>query len=588
MQYRCIRLCCELPLRSGGTAVLHKIFIKERGRVKLKKNLRSILAFLLAITTIFTLAACGNSAAPSTGGASTQPSNNAAPAENSVEAPAHKDEVIIGFNAVPSNFDALNGFSNGVQMLYAALVQTNAKMEVVADLATDYNISDDALTYTFNLRDGALFSDGTPITAEDVVFSFETCQANPSGTDLSRMESITADGNVITIQLKKPDSTFILTVCNIGIVPKAAYGESFATNPISSGPYCLVQYDVDQQFILEANKNYYGAAPGISRVVFIKMADPDTRLMAAQSGQVDITLTSAVVAANNSIPGYYLLEEKTVDNFGLALPYIPRQAENNEYGYPVGNDFTADINIRKALAYGIDRQRVCDEALNGYGVPAYSENDGMPWYNPESEIEYDLEYAQKLLTDAGWVDTDGDGIREKDGVKASTTFLYSAGDDVRQTIAMAVSNQILENLGIEMIVEGVSWDELPARMYSEPLVLAWGSSNPKTSYKLYHSSNAGKDDWYNPENFTSETVDGYLDAALSAKSLEEAIPFWQKAQWDGETGTSMRGECPYIFVLNKTHVYWAREGLDTGVQKIHAHGDAWPLVQNIAKWTWTK
>ena len=85
-----------------------------------------------------------------------------------------------------------------------------------------------------------------------------------------------------------------------------------------------------------------------------------------------------------------------------------------------------------------------------------------------------------------------------------------------------------------------------------------------------------------------KTVDGYLDAALSAKSLEEAIPFWQKAQWDGETGTSMRGECPYIFVLNKTHVYWAREGLDTGVQKIHAHGDAWPLVQNIAKWTWTK
>ncbi len=88
----------------------------------MKKSLRSILAFLLAITTIFALAACGNSAAPSTGDASTQPSNNAAPAENSAEAPAHKDEVIIGFNAVPSNFDPLNGFSNGVQMLYAALV----------------------------------------------------------------------------------------------------------------------------------------------------------------------------------------------------------------------------------------------------------------------------------------------------------------------------------------------------------------------------------------------------------------------------------------------------------------------------------
>lgn len=72
----------------------------------------------------------------------------------------------------------------------------------------------------------------------------------------------------------------------------------------------------------------------------------------------------------------------------------------------------------------------------------------------------------------------------------------------------------------------------------------------------------------------------------AARTLEEAIPYWQKAQWDGETGTSMRGECAYIFILNKTHLYWVREGLDTGTQKIHAHGDAWPLVQNLAQWKW--
>ena len=73
---------------------------------------------------------------------------------------------------------------------------------------------------------------------------------------------------------------------------------------------------------------------------------------------------------------------------------------------------------------------------------------------------------------------------------------------------------------------------------------------------------------------------------LSAQRLSRKPSFWQKAQWDGETGTSMRGECSYIFILNKTHLYWAREGLDTGDQKIHAHGDAWPLVQNVAQWKW--
>jgi peptide/nickel transport system substrate-binding protein len=555
----------------------------------MKLSMKTLTAFLLILTMLFSLTACGNSAsspADNTDKPSTSAPESSGTTFGENKETAAKDEVVIGFTSVPSNYDPLNGFYNGVQILYSALVQTNANMEVVADLAADYNVGDDALTYNFTLREGAKFSNGTAITAEDVVFSFETAKANASSLDLSKMESISANGNDITIQLSKPDSTFILTVCNVGIVPKASYGEDFALNPISSGPYKLVQYDVDQQFILEANEHYYGTAPGISRVVFVKMADQDTRLMAVQSGQVDITLTSAVVAANNSVNGYYLLQEETVDNFGIAMPYTASQDEVNEYGYPVGNDFTSDITIRKALAYGLDRQKVCEEALNGYGVPAYSENDGMPWYNPESEIEYNLEYAQQLLTDAGWVDTDGDGIREKDGVKASTTLLYSAGDDVRQTIAMAVSNQVLENLGIEMIVEGVGWEDLPARMYSEPLILAWGSSNPKTSYMLYHSSNAGKEDWYNPENFASEVVDSYLDAAIGAKTLEEAIPFWQKAQWDGETGTSMRGECSYIFILNKTHLYWAREGLDTGDQKIHAHGDAWPLVQNVAQWKW--
>lgn len=548
----------------------------------MKISLKRPAALLLSLVMLLALAACGRDNADT---GVPQKEDDTSGKTGQAEASGAKDEVTIGFTSIPSNFDPLNGFTNGGQILYAALVQTNADMEVVADLATDYTISEDAMTYTFQLRDGAKFSDGTEITSEDVVFSYKTAMGNATGLDLSRVESVSADGNEIVIQLRQPDSTFILTVASVGIVPKASYDDSFSLKPISSGPYKLVQYDVDQQFILETNEHYYGTPPGINRVVFIKMDDADTRLLAVKSGQVDITLTSAVIAASNTVDGYYLLQEETVDNFGISLPVLPDEGKVNEDGHPVGNNVTCDIAVRKAFAYGIDRQRVCDEALNGYAVPAYSENDGMPWYNPESEIGYDPGYAVQLLDEAGWVDTDGDGIREKDGVKASISLLYFAGDDVRQTTAMSISNQALETLGIEVVVEGAG-EDLSARMFSEPMILAWGSSNPRTSYMLFHSSNAGKDDWYNPENFTSDTVDGYLDAAINAKSLEEAIPYWQKAQWDGETGTSMRGECPYVFVLNKTHLYWAREGLDTGTQKIHAHGDAWPLVANLRDWKW--
>jgi peptide/nickel transport system substrate-binding protein len=316
------------------------------------------------------------------------------------------------------------------------------------------------------------------------------------------------------------------------------------------------------------------------------MADEDTQLIAAKSGEVDITLTSAPLAATNTIDGYNLLVEKTVDNMGIVMPVIPAESGTSSLGNPMGNDITCDVNLRKAIAYAIDREILCKDALNGYATPAYSENDGMPWWNPESAIETDVEYARKLLDDAGWVDTDGDGIREKKGLKASVPVYYFAGDTARQATAMGAANQVLENIGVELVVTGLGEEDVMKIMVSQPMVLAWGSANPITSYYLYHSSSIGKDDWYDPESFGSPVVDGYLDAALNAKSLEEATPYWQKAQWDGTTGTSMRGECPYIFLVNKDHLYWRRDGLNTGKQMIHAHGAAWTLVANLKDWYW--
>ena len=169
-----------------------------------------------------------------------------------------------------------------------------------------------------------------------------------------------------------------------------------------------------------------------------------------------------------------------------------------EKGYKIGNNVTSDIAIRKALSYGIDREKIADEALNGFASPAYTECDGMPWWNEETVIQTDVEQAKKFLDDAGWKDTDNDGIREKNGLKAEFNCMYFAGDSMRQAVALSVANQAKENLGIAINVEGVSSDETITRMFSEPMIMGWGSSNPITSYMLYHSSNAGKEDFYNP------------------------------------------------------------------------------------------
>jgi len=509
----------------------------------------------------------------------------------SAQSSRDSNEVIIAFPAIPAHFDPMLGFGadghgGGQRLIFSALLETDAYMNIIPGLAMGYTISEDALVYTFSLRSDARFSDSSPVTADDILFSYQTLMQNATGIDLALIERIEAQDDTVTITLSRPQSTFILTVSQVSIVPRNTYSSDFGMNPIGSGPFRLAQFDLDQQFILEANPYYHGQAPQIERAVFVRIGDEDARLASVRAGIVDIAPTSAVLAAAISdIPGYHLMIAETVDNMGIVLPTIPNEGVVNQFGFPIGHEFTYDLNFRRALAYGIDRDAIINYALRGFASPAFTENDGLPWSNPESRIEFDIEYAISLLEDSGWI-IGSDGIRHRDGQRASIPLMYAAGDSARQAVAMALSQQARENLGIEIIVGGFSWDEIGRRMFSEPLMLAWGSLNPITSFHLFHSSFAGLDDFYNPQNFTNPVVDRYLELAISARTLEEAIPYFHLAQWDGTNGTSMRGDSPFIFLVNLSHLYWVRDGLDTGRRPIHAHGSSWPLVQNLREWSW--
>lgn len=497
-------------------------------------------------------------------------------------------EVTIGFSSEGDSFDPCTGFGYTGSPLYSSLVKVNSSDQLETDLATEYSVSDDALTWTFKIRNDVTFTNGLELTAADVAFTFNTTKEKATYMDLTMVESCEAvDQTTIEFKLTKPCVTFIYTVAQMGIVPAEAYTDKFgleADQIIGSGPYKMVQWDKGQQFILEANEDYYGEQPEIKRAVVL-VQEEDARLVAAKAGEVDIALTSATLATT-PIEGMRVAEVDSVDNRGITLPTVPDEGKVTEDGYKIGNDITSDINVRKALCYGIDRQKIIDEALNGYAAPAYSECDGMPWWNEEDVIETDVDYAVELLEQSGWQDTDGDGIREKDGQKLAFQLMYFSGDSMRQAVAMSVANQAKEQMGFDITVEGVSADDTIKRMFSEPMIMGWGSDSPMTSYMLYHSSNAGKTDFYNPEFYTSEKTDEYLDKAMSSLTIEDSYEWWQKAQWDGETGTSMKGEAPWAFYVNMTHLYFVRDGLDIGEQRIHAHGQAWPLIANLAEWTW--
>lgn len=540
-------------------------------------NTKKVMTVLLALVMVLSLVACTGEKAPG---------NTEAP-QQSNSAAGVKDSVVIAIGSEPETLDPTKGWGHGnAPIVQSTLVKYNSELNFENDLATGYELSDDGLVWTFTLRDDAYFTDGEKLTAADVAFTLETAKAAQGSVDLTYMESAVAkDDSTVVVTLSKPTSILLNTLASVGIVPEHAYGEDYGVDPIGSGPYKFVEWRAQEQIVFTANENYYGGEPAIKKVTIVFMSE-DAALAAVQSGQVDVAYSTATLGST-AVEGYHVEALTSADNRGFTLPILPDEGKTTESGAPIGNDVTSKLEIRQAIAYAIDRQQVADVALNGFGRPAYSENDGMPWNNPEVVIETDVDYAKKLLADAGWVDTDGDGIVEKDGLKAEFNCVYPSGDSVRQAVAMAAAEQVLA-VGIKINVEGTSWDDIMKRMFSEAVMMGWGSAIPNETYYLYRSEGALLDDFYNPEGYMNETTDAYLAAAMEALTPEEANKNWQLVQWDGSTGTAMKGECPWVWIVNLDHVTFVRDGLSIGEQSIHPHGHGVPLIQNLQEWEWTE
>ena len=502
------------------------------------------------------------------------------------------DSVVIALDPgsePEAGFDPAYGWGAGEHvhepLIQSTLTVTNTDLTIGYDLATGYSVSEDGLTWQVTIRNDVKFTDGEPLTAEDVAFTYNTVKETSSVNDFTMLDHAeAADDTTVIFHMTRPFSIWPYTMAEVGILPEHAYDSAtYGTEPVGSGRYILKQWDKGQQVILEANPDYYGEAPKMKQVTILFMEE-DAAFLAAQSGQVDLAYTSATYS-EEEVEGYTLVSYESVDNRGLNLPAVSETTDSE--GRTVGNDFTSDVLVRRAINIGVDRQEMIDHVLNGYGSPAYSVCDQLPWYNEASEVSYDPEGAAALLDEAGWV-LGEDGVREKDGVQAKMNLLYSNGDSVRQALAADFADQ-MEELGIICTIEGVGWDTAYDRALSEPLLWGWGAHTPMELYNIYHTIEGntvdGKDlAQYSP--YANETVDTYMDQALAESDLEEAYTLWQQAQWDGTTGVTQEGDIPWVWLVNIDHLYWVRDSLTVAEQKIHPHGHGWSIVNNVDQWKW--
>lgn len=571
-------------------------------RYRWKKRTALALALMMAVMVV---SGCGGTGGQTEGGAKDQASS---------ETGASRDDVIVvmGPTSEPeAGFDPAYGWGAGEHvhepLIQSTLTVTTPSLGIDFDLATDMEASEDGLTWTVEIRDDVSFTDGEKLTARDVAFTYNTLRDTSSVNDFTMLESAEAvDENTVVFHMNRPYSIWPYTMAIVGILPEHAYGPDYGEHPIGSGRYMLKQWDRGQQVILEANPDYYGEAPKMKRVTILFMEE-DAAFAAARSGQVDLAYTAAPYS-DQVVDGYELLHFATVDNRGFNLPAVPAgnvtggDSDGNGTGGSaagdgagdsaavedgagdrvVGNDFTADVSVRRAINIAIDRESMIGNVLNGYGSPAYSVCDKMPWYNEAAEVTYDPEKAARLLDEAGW-NMGADGIREKDGQKAAFTLMYPASDSVRQALAADTANQ-LKAVGIDVTIEGVGWDVAYDRAQCEPLMWGWGAHTPMELYNIYHTEPGGVYAGYSP--YHNETVDRYMDEALACSDLEESYELWKKAQWDGTDGITQEGDIPWVWLVNIDHLYWSRTGLKVAEQKLHPHGHGWSIVNNVDQWYW--
>ncbi|MDO5094982.1 MAG: ABC transporter substrate-binding protein [Peptostreptococcaceae bacterium] len=548
------------------------------------KKFQKFCAFALA--SLMMLTACSGKSEQ--GEAPTNPKDDMSQ-KPSIERLANKEEFIFACKVFDGNFDPCTGWGQyGTPLMQSKLMNINST-SLEKDLATDYKVSEDGLTWTFTIRDDVKFHDGEKLTAKDVAFTYNNTKEIGGKVDLTTMDKAVAiDDTTVEFKMNTPFSSFLYNTAALGIVPEHAYGDSasYSKNPIGSGPLKFVQYDEGQQLIMERNDDYYGEKSNFKKVVMLMM-NADAAFAAVKAGNVDLAITNQALA-QSAVDGYSVKEFETYDYRVISFPDT-KPGGKTEQGDPMGNAVTSDVAIRKALSIGIDRNNMVENVLNGYGEPTFDVFSKFPWGLGEevkSLKDNDKEAAKKILEEAGWK-LNSEGIREKDGVKAEFDLMYGITALDRQAIALSFAEEAKE-LGIIVTPKGLDWSEIEKNAKTQPMVLGGGQYNPMNISRLFSSKYANQTGWANVVGYNNPKTDEYMQKAIESIDEKAANEYWKKSLWDGEFGPSAMGDNVYIPVCYLEHLFFVRDGVSLGADIVLPHDHGPGVMGDVVHWDYNE
>jgi len=382
--------------------------------------------------------------------------------------PKSGGQVIVGHSQEPTIFNPMISFlevDRGVQYaLFDSLWLIDDTSALVPNLATEVpslengGISEDGLTYTFKLRQDALFHDGEPLTAADVHFTFSTIMRDDVTSPIKLghdqvVSSEIIDDYTLSFTLGQPFAPFLIVWSDTYIVPEHVLAdvedmlttEFNSTAPIGTGAFKFANRTAGESITLERNDNYHGDGPYLDRLIFKYVPDLESLFTQFKTGEVDVTGIQGITADNHA---------EAVSLEGKTIHVQPNSFVEFIY-FNLGNPIFQDQAVRTALYHAMDKANIIDAVYYGLPLPTETYLGLESWAtNPNLPVhEYNPDTAKTLLDEAGWVEG-SDGIREKDGLKLSFTCSTTAGNQVREQ-AQQYLQQTWRDVGIDMQINNM-------------------------------------------------------------------------------------------------------------------------------------
>ncbi|MBT8490103.1 MAG: peptide-binding protein [Deltaproteobacteria bacterium] len=454
-------------------------------------------------------------------------------------APAYGDILVEGSigdasNLIPILSSDATSHSISAQV-FNGLVKYDKNLNVVGDLAESWEISDDGLVFTFHLKKGVTWHDGRPFTADDVLYTYQVT-VDPktptayAGDFLKVKKAEVIDPHTFRVTYDKPFAP-ALTSWGAAILPKHLLeGKDITQSPLSrhpigTGPYLFKEWVTGQKIVLTSNPDYFEGRPYIDG--YIMRIIPDTATM------------------------FLELRAKGVDQMNLTPLQFTRQTENNLFrnnfnkyrylsfsytylGYNLENPLFRDKRVRQAISHALNKEEIIQGVMLGLGKIATGPYKPGTWaYNPNvKKYSYDPDKAKILLAGAGWKDTDGDGILDKDGKPFTFEIITNQGNEVRAKCAEIIQRR-LADIGMKVKIRIIEWaafiNEFINKRRFDATILGWTVTLDPDLYDVWHSSKT-KPGELNFISYKNQEVDDLLEKGRSTFNRTERKRCYDRIQ----------------------------------------------------------